>query len=374
MRVLSYTESVVLQSGSSLPSGRLIMLLVLGVVGVALVLGGIYFMATRGIFSPDAENQQTAQEREEAQRYQQDSGFKIPLRDRLRAVSGPGKAALLSLVLIVGFVIYVAYKILQTGSPATDYLTFEVIVVVVGFIGILGGSTLRGWAENRIGTLYNVYESPHGRRAEKLEFFRDERRLIGSEDTVPLLHPDRLLGVFRRHQLVGNHPKLRSSAKPLGDRVTSSVPEGEHSFEVDDGVIINLTQGEPIYHRDPGAATDISYRSPDNLSYQRATELRESQRRKDIQLQGLRATDAVKDSEMERLADMLENREWTTRESLMELLQEFADMQNNRQTTTTTEAQQSGMGRSSDASSSVLEEVDADGNGHAATSGGESDA
>lgn len=357
---LTIAESLALQSSPA--PAQLVKLGAIGAAAVLVLLLGIWIMAKRDVFAPSDGNRDTAAEREEEGHLNEVSEFDIPMRARVRALSGPAKSVLASGVILLGFFGYTLYKIFQTGSPATNYLTLELVVVAVAVLGVLGGVRLHRWAESRLGVMFNVYESAEGEpEVEKVEFYRSERLSIGGNDTLQQLHPARLLGVFRKRMLIGQHRELRSSPKPLTDTVIHSVPDGEHSFEVDDGVIINLTQGEPEYSHSAGAPADVHYRSPNSLSYERANSLRQSQRRMRIERDAAQTTQAALDEELERLAEMVINREWQTREDLMSLLQDYSELQNNSQPVRV-ETQQGGVGRSADAGgSSVLAEADKNG-------------
>lgn len=354
---------------AEIPSGQLIWMVALGllvVVGAALT---IYWMASREIFAPESENPETAAQRQEDKELRERGDWSIPLRSRVRSLSGAAKSVLAASGMFLVLLGYILYRFLQTGSPADEYLTLEVAAGIIAVGGIAAGYRLREWVEKRIGVMFNLYERPEGApEVEKVEYLRSERMDFGDEEIIQQLHPKRLLGVFLRRMMVGNHRVLRSSPKPLSDVVTHSVPDGEHAVEVDEGLIINRTVGEPIYNRSPDAVADVSYRSPNLLSFERAVQLRQGKRRMQIERDAWKTTSAAKDTELERLSDMILNREWEDKTDLMELLREYEEMQESRETEVV-DARDAGVTRSSQADgSSVLQHAE-DGAG---SSGGES--
>lgn len=319
-------------------------------------------MGKRGVFAPDTENKETLEQRKAEEEIRQQESYRIPLRSRIQSVSGPGKAVLATSTLILGFVAYLLTKMMQTGSPAEDYLSLEVAIIGVALIGVAGGVHLHKWADARIGTMYNVYETAGGEPdVEKVEFFKHERMNIGKEEVLQQLHPSNLLGIFRRRMLVGQHRELRASPKPLSDVVTHSVPPGKHAFEVDDGTIINLTRGEPNYAGSAEAPADVYYSSPNNLSYERAVQHEQSKERMRIERDAAQTTAAAYSSELDELSEMIINREWQDKRELMDLLDEYEEMQRSR-TTTEIDNRQGGIQRSAQADgSSVLESAERNG-------------
>jgi len=157
--------------------------------------------------------------------------------------------------------------------------------------------------------------------------------------------------------MVGQHRELRGTPKPLSDTVTHSVPDGQHAFELDDGILVNQTRGEPIIQESPEAPSDIAYRSPNNLSYERAVGLQESKKRMRIERDSWQTTAAAYSAEIDRLADMILNREWSDKNDLMELLREYEEMQRERSSPDVVDNRSAGVSRSSSAEgSSILQE------------------
>lgn len=346
----------------------LLQLAALGIGFVVLLLGGVYFLATREVFSSGEENADTAGQRAEDAELRERGDFQIPLRSRLQSISAPGKAVLLTGGLLGLFVCYLIYRMMQTGSPAEEMLSLKVVIGVVALSGAIGGSRLQRWADSRIGAMYNVYEQADGEPVvEKIEYFRHEMRSVGQETVIQQLHPQRLLGIFRRRMLIGAHRELRSSPKPLTDVVSHGVPEGQHAFEVEDGVIINHTRGEPRYNSSPEAPADVNYRSPNNLSYERAVGIQQSKERMRIERDAWITTSAAKDVELERVSEMIINREWQDKEDLMGIIRDYEEMKR-EQSPRTVDNRQSGISRSTGADgSSVLQEEQAQQNGHDAS-------
>lgn len=334
-------------------------LLITGVVAVLVLLIGIWIMARRDVFSPDTENTETAEQRIEDKKLRERADFDIPLRSRVQALSAPAKTVMLSSVIFLGLLGYAGVKWMQTGSPQQSFTSLRVAQAGVGIVGIAGGLWLGNWLDSRVGTMYNVYETPQGEQeVEEVEYLTHERMDSGSEEVIQQLHPAKLLGVFRKRMLVGMHRELRSSPKPLTDVVTHSIPPGEHTIEVDDDVVINLTQGEPIYNKSPDAVSDVSYHSPNSLSYERAVGLRQSKRRMQIERDSWKTTSAAKDRELERLTETILNNEWEDKKDLMDLLRDYEEMQR-RRTIEQVDARSSGISR--EGGESVLEKAQANG-------------
>ena len=331
-----------------------------GVAAVLVLLLGIYVMAKRDVFAPTSENTDTAEQRIEDKELRERSSFEIPLRSRVKSLSAPAKMVLLSSTITLGLIGYMLVGYMQTGSPREGIYSVKTAVAGVGILGIAGGYWLRDWLESRIGVMYNVYENARGEPdVEKIEYLTHERWESGSEEVIQQLHPEKLLGLFRRRMLIGMHRKLRSSAKPLTDVVTHNIPSGDHAIEVDDDLIINNTVGEPIFNRSPDAVADVAYRSPNYLSYERAVQMRQSKKRMQIERDAWQTTSAAKDAELDRLSDAILNNEWEDKQDLMELLREYEKMQRSR-TLQQVDARDSGISREGQ-SESVLERAEKNG-------------
>lgn len=351
---------------AQLATGELLKLGALGVAVVLLVLGGIYVLAKRDVFAPSSENRETAEQRIEDAELRERSGFEIPLRSRISSIGAPGKAVLAASALIAVFMGYLGMKYLQTGSPAEQLTSLELMVAGVALAGIIGGARLQRWAESRVGRLYNVYEDADGQpEVETVEFYKHEMRSTGQDTVIQQLHPQRLLGIFRRRMLIGMHRQLRSSPKPLTDVVTHALPHGGHAFEVDDGLLINLTRGEPIYQSSPTSVADVHYRSPNTLSYERAVGIQQSKERMRIERDAWQTTSAAKDAELERLSEVIVNREWQDKQELLGILREYESMKREN-TANVEDRRQTGISRSAgaDGSSVLSEHPEGERNGH----------
>lgn len=344
-------------------------LVALGVGFILLFLLGIWAMAKRDVFTTESGNKDTAEERVEQRDELRNENYGVPLRARIGSYSTPAKAALLALLVAVGYGGFILYKLAQTGAPATKYLNTDLAIVTVSVIGIATGFHVRGRYESRIGKLYNIYERA-GRppEVEKIEYFKHESLKDGEDTLIQRLHPTKLLGVFRRHYHIGEHRQLRAGRKPHKDVVTDAIPAGNHAVELDDGIYVNSTRGKPIYMDSPTSPADVRYKSPDNLSAERAAEMREGKRRAEIRRRGAETTSAIKDDVIEDLATMLENEEWQDREDLISLLERYESMQRKHGDTQVIR-ENGGLSRSAGASSnggdsrSVVDEVDADNGG-----------
>lgn len=356
--------SATLAQTGSMDAWSWVQLVGVGIGAVLVLLLGLYVMARNDVFAPDSENTETAEQRMEDKELRERSSFEIPLRSRVKSLSAPAKMVLLSSTITLGLIGYLLVGYMQTGSPREGIYSLKTAIIGVGILGIAGGFWLRDWLESRIGVMYNIYESSRGEPdVEKVEYLVHERWESGSEEVIQQLHPERLLGLFRRRMLIGMHRKLRSSAKPLTDVVTHTIPSGDHAVELEDDLLINHTvsdkDGEPIYNKSPDAVADVAYRSPNYLSYERAVEMRQSKKRMQIERDAWMTTSAAKDQEIDRLSDMIINNEWEDKKDLMELLQEYEKMQRSR-TLQQVDARDSGISREGQ---SVLDRGETDGNG-----------
>lgn len=296
-----------------------LLLIALGVT-VAIV-GSLYLLGKRGTFAPDS-NDKTAQQRKEEKEIAERENFSIPLAARARSLSTPAKAVFLAVVGITLVGAYLGYQIFRAGQPAGQYISMEMVAGGCAFIGILGGVRLKSWADARTGTLYNVYPTDTGEPdVEQVEFFKHEQIEYGSSRVIQQLHPANLIGLFRRHMLRGEHRKLRGGAAPLSDVVTHLVPE--HATELDDGLVLNQTQGEPDYQSSATAVADIKYHTPENLNYERAINLHEQKRRLQIKLQARKTTMNSLYDIIDELQTKIENDEYQDKEELMELFADF---------------------------------------------------
>lgn len=299
----------------------------IGAVTVLTVVGSIVYLARKGLFEPDSTNEQSQEEREELSQSVGSQDFEVPFRKRVSAWSGPYKMLVASVVLLVLGSIVAAYQVMKTGSPVQQYATSEVRYAAVGVIGIGGGVWLKGWFDSQVGKLAVVYERAGQRNVvELIEYAKTGVRRRDGKVTVPEIESNRLLGLFWRYRQVGEDRRLRGTEKPLSDVITHLIPD--HGDEMPDGegwVVETKEEGDKVL---TGATTtgDVTYRSPNTLSDEQATQNREKMKRKDAELDAVKSTNAELYTQVRKMRKKIENEEYQDRTDLMEDFDQFSQM------------------------------------------------
>jgi len=297
-------------------------------VGIALlvvitIVGALIWLGKRGFFEPGA-NEDAEDEREELGAERQD--FRIPYRRRVKSWSGPMKVFVGSLVLLGLGVGVATYQIMKTGSPAQQYLTREVRYGLVAVIGIAGGVRLKSWFDDQIAYLTVIYERAGTENlVELIPYARTRVRRRDGVVTVSEVADSRLLGLFWRYRQRGEDRRLRGGEKPLDDTISHLVPD--HGDELPDGEGFHVQtrqDGDQILEGD--SIADVSYASPNSLSDERATRIREEKKRKEAELQGVKATNAELYQQITKMRKRIKNDEYRDREELIEDFSEFSDM------------------------------------------------
>lgn len=301
--------------------------LAIGAVVVVAVVGSLTFLARKGFFEPEDVNEQSQEEREELSESIGNEDFRIPYRDRVSAWSGPYKALVGALVLLVIGGGVATWQMLKTGSPAEQYLTSEMRTAAVAVIGVGGGVWLRGWFEKQVGRLIVVYErAGQANLVDVVEYAKTGVRRQNGKVTVPEVASNRLLGLFWRYRQVGEDRRLRSGQKPLSDVVNHLVPDHANELPDGDGWAVQTTaEGDRII-TGANSTADIAYGSPNTLSDEQATKNRGKLERKDAVLSATKATNAELIQQIEKMQKKIKNEEYAARAELIEDFDRFSEM------------------------------------------------
>lgn len=300
--------------------------IMLAVIAVVLLVGGMIWLAKRGYFEPDV-NEDTAGEREEFAESVGEQDFRIPFRRRVGAWSAPMKVFVGSLVLLGIAAAFATYQVLKTGSPASQYLTREVRYGVVGIAGIGGGVHLKRWFDDQLAHVDVEYERAGQENiVERIPYVKNQVRRLEAATVVPVVAKNRLFGLFWRYRQVGEDRRLRSTDKPLDDIKHVKIPD--HASERPDGSGFHVTTREDGDQVLKGATTtaDLTFSSPHSLSDERAVEIREKLSRKDAELRSVKATNAELYTQIRKLRKAIKNDEYEDRTQLMDDLDQFSRM------------------------------------------------
>lgn len=317
---------IALQSGSGL--GSLAVELAIGAVVVVFVIGGFVLASRRGWLEPETADDDGG-DREDLADAANREDYRIPYRRRIKTWSGPMKVFVASLMFLsVGIVIF-AYQVLKTGSPMGKYLTREVRYGLIALVGIGGGVVLARLLDVQIGHLTVIYERAGEENiVDRVPYAKTGVRRRDGKVTVPEISDNRLLGLLWRYRQRGEDRRLRGGEKPVEDVIRHQVPG--HGVEIPDGSGFHVTtreDGDEIL--DGASASDITYSSPNSLSNERATQLREERRRKEAELQAVKATNAQLFKQVKDMRKKIENEEYEDKHELIEEFERFSEIANN---------------------------------------------
>lgn len=297
-----------------------------GFAVVVLVVGALIWLGKRGHFEPDV-NEATAEEREELTDSATAEDFRIPFRRKVSSWSLPYKVFAGSLALLVVLGGIAVYQMMKTGSPSSRWITTEVRYGIVAVAGIAGGVRLRSWFDNQIGKLTVIYErAGQDNLVEQIPFAQKGVRRRNGAVTLPEIAEDRLLGLFWRFRQVGEDRRLRGGDKPLDDIITHQLPDHGEELPGDAGYLVSTREGGDTILSGATSTADVTYGSPNSLSDERATQLREQKRRKEAELNGIKATNAELYKQVSKMRKKIENEEYQDRTDLIEDFGEFAEM------------------------------------------------
>lgn len=301
--------------------------LAIGAAVVLLVVGSLIWLGKKGFFEPDTVNEHSQAEREEHSAATGAEDFQIPFRRRVSAWSAPMRVFVGSLGLLAIGAAVATYDIMKTGSPAHQYLTLELRFAAVALIGIAGGVWLKSWFDRQIGRLIVVYEKAAERNlVEIIPYAKGGVRRDDGRVTIPEVARNRLLGLFWRYRQVGEDRQLRGTDKPLSDVVTHLIPD--HGNELPDAegwAVLTSAEGDRVISGATSTA-DKTYGSPNTLSDEEATANREKLKRKDAQLDAVKATNAELSQQLNKMEKKIRNEEYRTRSDLIDDLGKLSEV------------------------------------------------
>jgi hypothetical protein len=301
--------------------------LLIGIVVAVGVVGGLIWLAKRGYFEPDVNDD--VEQREALADSTGDQDFRIPYRRRVSAWSLPYKVFVGSLGLLAVAGGVTAYQFMRTGSPAHQYVTLEVRYAIVAVVGVAGGVRLKGWFDSQVGYLDVIYErAGQEPLVERIPYAQQDVRRREGTTTVPEIAQSRFLGLFWRYRQVGEDRRLRGADKPLEDVINQAVPD--HGVERPDGsgYVVRTCDGGDQVLEGATVTADVTYASPNSLSDERAIQVREEKKRKEAELRAVQATNAELNQQIRKMRKKIENEEYKDRTELMRDLADFSDMLN----------------------------------------------
>lgn len=152
-------------------------------VGAAVLLIGVTWWFRRRSRRDEAD-QQSGTDRLDATQERED--YSIPLRTRAAGMTIEGKAALVGLLVAMGYVAFEAWSFFKTGSPSQITTAAEFQLALGGLISsTITLAWYRSQREGNIGRLEIEYEDPDGEPGERrtATVFYDARDVI--EEPVP---------------------------------------------------------------------------------------------------------------------------------------------------------------------------------------------
>ncbi|WP_338904352.1 hypothetical protein [Salinibaculum marinum] len=153
----------------------LVLILIVG--GTLLVgIGFIIWLVKRGTFEPDATNTDSGDERANLSARQRAEDWSVPLRRRYKALPGPARMLVATIVVLVVALAALMYQILQSGKPLGQVVDIRMAAATIGLIGIGGGLWLERWSRDRVRYAYVFYEREGGDPdSERIPFMTDSR-------------------------------------------------------------------------------------------------------------------------------------------------------------------------------------------------------
>ena len=125
---------------------------------------------------------------------------------------------------------------------------------------------------------------------------------------------------------MGEDRRLRSGKKPLSDIVTHLVPDHGDELPDSEGNVVETHAGGDKVLSGASTTADLTYKSPNNLSDEEATQKREKMKRKNAELDAVKSTNAELYSQVNKMQKKIENEEYQDRTDLMADFAEFAEM------------------------------------------------
>lgn len=297
----------------------------IAVAVVVAVVGTLLWIARKGYLTPDVSDR-TPEEREQFADGADDRDFRIPLRRRAKALTGPAKVFAGAVVLLFGGVTVATYQVLKTGSPIHQYITSEVQYGMVAVLGVAGGALLQRRFDDMVGHLEVVYQDHGEDVVDRVPYLKTRVRTYGGSTIVPEVARSRLVGLFPRLRQVGEDRRLRSEGKPLDDLIQHEIPD--HAAELPDGdgwVIPTHDEGDEVV-AGVSSAADVRYASPHQLSYEQATTYKSRIQAMRVRLRTTESQLAELYQQITRLETKIENEEYHQREDFMSDAKQLIDM------------------------------------------------
>lgn len=279
-----------------------------------------------GWFSGDSRD--SREDKEELSTRDRRDEFRVPLRRRMHAWPLPLRiAAGVAVLLAIAFT-FMSYQLTRTGSTGA-LLTTETYMVSFAVVGVIGGIWLQRWSDGRVEWLTIMFEDEDGGGTIVEEpYMPSETSVSNGSRIVQVCRDNRVLGLFWRFKQVADERKLRGKGKLPGDRLEVEIPS--HAIEHDDGLVIETSpEGDRVI--EGPANPDVTYGSPNNLSYERSQQMRRENTQIKIKNKRIEAENTELSRSLDRLYTKIENAEHMERDDfkadVMELLGPLMGMQ-----------------------------------------------
>jgi len=269
----------------SLGNLSLTTILIIG-VGVAVLLIGITWWLRRRS-QRDKADQQSGTDRLDATRERED--YSIPLRTRAAGMTIEGKAALVGLLVAMGYVAFEAWSFFKTGSPSQISSAAEFQLALGGLIAsVVTLAWYRSQREGNIGRLEIEYEDPDGEPGERktTTVYFDARDVIEepiptsrsgvpeseqTEQTELIVHETTkpsFFGLIQTAKRVADVRELRNDSvyRPHSDKVGHRIPK--HAVQVGSHEWYVRTRSRRTTSS-PKNAADFEYHPPFTMSADR---------------------------------------------------------------------------------------------------------
>ncbi|WP_066418777.1 hypothetical protein [Halorubrum aethiopicum] len=286
----------------------------------------------------------------------------IPIRARASGLSMTAKVLFTAIAGIFIVVAVFAFQTIRTGSPAEVMFADQFITagqvgvgVVVGIIGV-------NMAQKSVGWHHVVFETESGDvQTESVPVDVSGMEADTEGNTVVTEYArTRVLGLFRRTKHVAEDATLDGTHRAPGKPIKHQIPQ--HAVAIDDNEWVTRT-AEQTPTQSPDVEADYVYSSPIELSYDKFVDMKEANRRKDIQLTSLESTVAVLEKELEKLERRLKSGQYKEEQEVLGKIEHVSEIISQASSETERPSEQ----RSTHVN---LNETDRNGSGQAAATDG----